>query len=260
MRLAFRESDRQNMDDLARLPLFLPNGQRVDLGAVADFRVARGARTIERTNRLTSVLITGNLDQRRDAQHGTEETWRRSWRSYRMPPGYAWKLGRGFENEDEAGADDAVQSAARHRDDLPRDGGGVRIHASCPVSIITSIFMAIIGVMWFLFVTRTTVTFMALIGVQILIGVVVNIGIVLVAHINDLRAQGMERTGGHRASGPRSPAAHPDDDADGIARTAAAGGPDSVHGSRSAARGRCRQAPPTRRWRARSWEACCSAR
>jgi HAE1 family hydrophobic/amphiphilic exporter-1 len=50
-----------------------------------------------------------------------------------------------------------------------------------------------IGVLWFLFVTRTTFTFMALIGIQILIGVVVNIGIVLVAHINDLRAEGMER-------------------------------------------------------------------
>jgi HAE1 family hydrophobic/amphiphilic exporter-1 len=34
---------------------------------------------------------------------------------------------------------------------------------------------------------------MAFIGVQILIGVVVNIGIVLVAHINELRATGMER-------------------------------------------------------------------
>jgi HAE1 family hydrophobic/amphiphilic exporter-1 len=44
-----------------------------------------------------------------------------------------------------------------------------------------------------LFVTRTTITLMAFIGVQILIGVVVNIGIVLVAHINELRSAGMER-------------------------------------------------------------------
>ena len=29
MRLAFRESDRQNIDDLARLPLFLPKAARV---------------------------------------------------------------------------------------------------------------------------------------------------------------------------------------------------------------------------------------
>jgi HAE1 family hydrophobic/amphiphilic exporter-1 len=62
-----------------------------------------------------------------------------------------------------------------------------------PMSIITSILLAGVGVLWFLFATGTTVTFMALIGVQILIGVVVNIGIVLVARINDLRATGMER-------------------------------------------------------------------
>jgi hydrophobic/amphiphilic exporter-1 (mainly G- bacteria), HAE1 family len=62
-----------------------------------------------------------------------------------------------------------------------------------PMSIITSIFMAIVGVIWLLFLTRTTVTLMAFIGVQILIGVVVNIGIVLVAHINELRSTGMER-------------------------------------------------------------------
>ncbi len=62
-----------------------------------------------------------------------------------------------------------------------------------PMSIITSIFMAIVGVIWLLFITRTTITFMAFIGVQILIGVVVNIGIVLVAHINEFRSTGMER-------------------------------------------------------------------
>ena len=62
-----------------------------------------------------------------------------------------------------------------------------------PMSIITSIFMAIVGVIWLLFLTRTTITIMAFIGVQILIGVVVNIGIVLVAHINELRRGGMER-------------------------------------------------------------------
>ena len=44
-----------------------------------------------------------------------------------------------------------------------------------PISIVTSILMAAIGVIWTLFVTRTTFTFMALIGIQILMGVVVNI-------------------------------------------------------------------------------------
>ena len=47
---------------------------------------------------------------------------------------------------------------------------------------------------WFLFVTLTPMTFMAMIGILILMGVVVNNGIVLVAHIAQLRAAGMERT------------------------------------------------------------------
>jgi HAE1 family hydrophobic/amphiphilic exporter-1 len=191
MRLAFRESDRQNIDDLARLPLFLPSGQHVDLGAVANFRVARGARTIERTNRLTSVLITGNLDQ-----GATLKTVQKSVEAqlagYRMPPGYGWKFGRGFENEDEAGQTmlfNLLLAIAM----IYLVMAAVFESTILPVSIITSIVMAMVGVLWFLFATRTTVTFMALIGVQILIGVVVNIGIVLVAHINDLRAAGMER-------------------------------------------------------------------
>ena len=62
-----------------------------------------------------------------------------------------------------------------------------------PLSIITSIVFAIVGVYWFFFITGTTFTFMAMVGIMILMGVVVNIGIVLVAHINNLRASGLSR-------------------------------------------------------------------
>jgi HAE1 family hydrophobic/amphiphilic exporter-1 len=191
MRLAFRDSDRQNIEDLARVPLFLPGGERVDLGAVATFRVTRGARAIERMNRLTSVIIAGNLESGatlKSVQKGVEARLA----SYAMPAGYAWKLGQGFETEDEAGRTllfNLLLAIAM----IYLVMAAVFESTLLPVSIITSIVMAIIGVLWFLFVTRTTFTFMAIIGVQILIGVVVNIGIVLVAHINDLRSAGMER-------------------------------------------------------------------
>ncbi|HKZ72885.1 MAG TPA: efflux RND transporter permease subunit, partial [Steroidobacteraceae bacterium] len=166
--------------------------EQVTLGAVATFRVARGPRAIERMNRLTSVVVSGNLEQgatlaavkpRVEALLG----------SYRMPPGYTWKFGRGFENEDEATVTmvfNLLLAVAM----IYLVMAAVFESTVYPLSIITSIVMAIIGVLWFLFATRTTVTFMALIGVQILIGVVVNIGIVLVAHINELRASGLERT------------------------------------------------------------------
>jgi HAE1 family hydrophobic/amphiphilic exporter-1 len=62
-----------------------------------------------------------------------------------------------------------------------------------PVSIITSIIFAIVGVFWGLTISGTTMTFMAMLGIMILIGVIVNIGIVLIAHVIDLRNEGMNR-------------------------------------------------------------------
>jgi hydrophobic/amphiphilic exporter-1 (mainly G- bacteria), HAE1 family len=191
MRLAFRESDRQSVDDLARLPLFLPDGERVTLGSVADFRLARGPRAIERTNRFTAVVVTGNLEQGATLA-AVKPRVEALLESYRLPAGYTWKFGRGFENQDEATATmlfNLLLAIAM----IYLVMAAVFESTLYPLSIITSIVMAIIGVLWFLFLTRTTVTFMALIGVQILIGVVVNIGIVLVAHINELRAGGLER-------------------------------------------------------------------
>jgi HAE1 family hydrophobic/amphiphilic exporter-1 len=62
-----------------------------------------------------------------------------------------------------------------------------------PLSILTSIIFAVVGMYWFFLITGTTMTFMSMVGLMILVGVVVNIGIVLVAHINNLRATGLPR-------------------------------------------------------------------
>ena len=111
---------------------------------------------------------------------------------FTLPPGYTWKFGRGFETDDETQQVMLISILL-----------GVAMiflvmaalfeSALYPLSIITSIIFAIVGVYWFFFITETTFTFMAMVGIMILVGVVVNIGIVLVAHINNLRAAGMSR-------------------------------------------------------------------
>ncbi len=191
LRLAFRESDRQTIDNLAEFPIYLPTGTRVPLSAVADFHIARGPRSIERVDRLTSVAITGNVktDSTLEAVGKDVEAL---MKNYQLPAGYSWKLGKGFDQQDEDSQTmlfNLLLAIAM----IYLVMAAVFESTVYPVSIITSIFMAIVGVVWLLFVTRTTVTLMAFIGVQILIGVVVNIGIVLVAHINELRSTGMER-------------------------------------------------------------------
>jgi HAE1 family hydrophobic/amphiphilic exporter-1 len=191
MRLAFRENDRQSVDDLAKVPIMLPDGTRTELGAVADFVVQPSDRAIERLNRLTTVVISANL-----AKGTTMEDVRKRiepiMKDYPLPAGYSWKFGRGFDENDKA-----VQTMAQNM--ILAVVLIFLVMASLfestlyPLSIITSILFAIVGSIWFLVLTGTTITMMAMIGFMILIGVVVNIGIVLIAHVIDLRESGLPR-------------------------------------------------------------------
>jgi HAE1 family hydrophobic/amphiphilic exporter-1 len=110
-----------------------------------------------------------------------------------LPPGYSWKFGRGFDRQDET-----QQMMATN----------ILLGIACiflvmaalfesllfPFSIILgSIVFSVFGVFLFFAATGTTFSFMASIGIMILIGVVVNNGIVLVDHINNLRLGGMPR-------------------------------------------------------------------
>lgn len=110
-----------------------------------------------------------------------------------LPPGYSWKFGRGFERQDETQAMMATN---------------ILLGIACiflvmaalfesllfPLAIILgSILFSVFGVFLFFAATGTTFSFMASIGIMILIGVVVNNGIVLIDHVNHLRIHGMAR-------------------------------------------------------------------
>jgi HAE1 family hydrophobic/amphiphilic exporter-1 len=191
MRLAFRADDRQSLEDLAATPLYLPDGSRSTLGAVAIFRIDQSARTIERVDRLTSVVIEGivasdsSLDEVKKSVEATME-------QFPLPPGVAWQYGRSVEDSDD--------TASTMRNNILLAVALIfLVMASLfesllyPVSIITSIVFAIVGVFWGLAISQTPVSFMAMLGIMILIGVIVNIGIVLIAHVIDLRKEGFNR-------------------------------------------------------------------
>ena len=191
MRLAFRESDRQSVEDLGRVPIMLADGSRIELGAVADFVVRPSDREIQRINRLTTAIVSANL-----AKGTTLEEVRKRvepvMNDYPLPPGYTWKFGRGFEENDEA-VQTMVQNLLLAVVLIYLVMASLFESTLYPLSIITSILFAIVGAIWFLALTGTTITMMAMIGFMILIGVVVNIGIVLIAHVIHLREGGMSR-------------------------------------------------------------------
>jgi hydrophobic/amphiphilic exporter-1 (mainly G- bacteria), HAE1 family len=191
MRLMFRATDRQSIDDLSRLPINLPGGGRTSLGAIANFQITQGPRAIERYNRQTAITLNGTLNQGATLEE-VKPRIEAAMEAFAWPAGYGWKFGSGVEQNDDTQAAMLISIALAF----------VMIYLVMaalfesllhPISILSSILFAAVGIVWLFVVTRTSLTLMAMIGFMILMGVVVNIGIVLISHIINLRAQGMPR-------------------------------------------------------------------
>jgi len=63
-----------------------------------------------------------------------------------------------------------------------------------PAAIMSGVLFSIFGVFWLFALTGTTFGIMSFIGILVLMGVVVNNGIVMIEHINNLRRRGLSRT------------------------------------------------------------------
>ena len=192
VRLAFRDDDRQTLEQLADMPLYTDDAQRITLGSVANFKVGYAPDVIRRQDRQTAVVISAKLEDEislDDVRPMAEALMN----EYELPPGYSWKFGRGFDRQDE------TQQMMMTN---------ILLGIACiflvmaalfeslllPFSIILgSIAFSVLGVFLFFAATGTTFSFMAMIGIMILIGVVVNNGIVLIDHINNLRQSGVPR-------------------------------------------------------------------
>ena len=190
VRIEFQEDDRQTVDNLRNLPLFTGEHEPVSLASVADFRMRRGPGNIRRENRTTSLGVSAHLDgiTMGDARAKIGQVLG----NFNFPPGYTWNYGERFDYEQEAFSTMMINlllalaliyfvMAALFESLL------------FPAAIWTQILFAVVGVYWFYLITGTTMTIMGKIGILILIGVVVNNGIVMIDYVNQLRAKGMNR-------------------------------------------------------------------
>ncbi|MCP5090134.1 MAG: efflux RND transporter permease subunit [Gammaproteobacteria bacterium] len=192
VRIAFRDDDKQSVEQLADLPLYTPDGQRISLGSVASLHISNSPDTIRRTDRQTAVILSANLEEDVTADDVRPRV-KSLMEQIELPPGYSWKEGRGFQRQDET-AGMMITNIVLGVACIFLVMAALFESLLLPFSIILgSIVFSIFGVFLFFAATGTTFSFMAMIGIMILIGVVVNNGIVLVDHVNNLRQEGMPR-------------------------------------------------------------------
>lgn len=179
---------KKSIAELRKLPITEHNGKIITLDNVATLKITPRLSEIRRFNRQTAITLQANLDG--ITLDEAKEKLEKTLSSVALPTGYNYSLDGSFLRQDEA---ENVM-------------GQNMLLAICmiyivmaalfeslllPTAVITSLLFSFVGVFWAFLITGTSMSIMGMIGMLILMGIVVNNGIVLVDRINQLIAQGI---------------------------------------------------------------------
>ncbi|WP_303749707.1 efflux RND transporter permease subunit [Stenotrophomonas pigmentata] len=189
----FSGSENYSIEDLSSFMVRSSSGKEIPLLAMVDVNVNPAANSIQRLNRQTMLRIEAGLakdvpmDQ---ARKSVEETLDK----VQFPPGYGYTFnGAGF-NINFDGMDQMVTAIFIALILMVVIMAAVFESLLFPAAIMSCVLFSIYGVYWLFWLTGTEMNIMAVIGILVLMGVVVNNGIVMIEHINNLRRRGVSRT------------------------------------------------------------------
>jgi HAE1 family hydrophobic/amphiphilic exporter-1 len=183
--------DLQDRNDLESIVVGAgPDGEPIELRQVAQFDLQNTPGRLRREDRQTytwfEAAYTGEIKE--DGRKAFEAVLN----DYPFPQGYGWTFGFWTKREQEENAEmmfNLVLALFMVYFVMAALFESV-VH---PFSIMISLPFAVVGIAWFLWLTGTPFNIMARIGLMVLVGVVVNNGIVLIDHINNLRRRGLPR-------------------------------------------------------------------
>jgi HAE1 family hydrophobic/amphiphilic exporter-1 len=192
MNLTLDEQEEESLEQLKNLPLLQQAGdaRKIPLATVADFKVQRGPDDIQRDNRVTGVWVGARYED------GTEEEWLEKCEAVldgmELPYGYEWEH-RAFRRHEEESAAEFVTSLLLALGLIFAVMAGLFESVRQALSLMVSLPFAAAGALWTLHLTGTDFDQPASVGLLLLLGIVVNNGIVMIEHINHYRRRGAAR-------------------------------------------------------------------
>jgi HAE1 family hydrophobic/amphiphilic exporter-1 len=192
VRIRFKEEDRETLGQLKGF--YVPTGKAgsfVPLSSVADVSFLAASRRIWREDKRTARTITLELEQDREDEARSHIVTLQN--QLQLPEGVRF----GETRDTSSGEEDlaALRFAASLSVVFIYLLMGFLFESFIlPLSIICTIPLAFLGVAWIHYLLGYNLDFLGVVGIVLLIGVVVNNGIVLIDYANRLRAEGLERT------------------------------------------------------------------
>jgi HAE1 family hydrophobic/amphiphilic exporter-1 len=191
MLLGLNEDLQPGLASLASLPIPAEADRTVPLGSVAQVTIGRTEREIEREDRKTSQWVNVEFVEDVTTDEGKARITA-AMDAITLPEGYSWDWSRWGQNRD---------------DTLGIMLKGILLSLLLVVLLMAAIFesflqplaivitlpLAFFGAFWALWLLGYKLEVVGFIGIIILIGMVVNNGIVMVDHVNTLRRKGTAR-------------------------------------------------------------------
>ncbi|HVI83916.1 MAG TPA: efflux RND transporter permease subunit, partial [bacterium] len=182
------EPYRSSSEDLSRLFVIGDGGRPVSLGSVAEVRQGVGPVMIERKYQQRLIKITAQPSGRDLGAIALD--LEDKLRALSLPPGFTFQLAGQIQQQREAFSSLKFTSllaiilvymvmASQFRSLLD------------PFIIMFSVPLGMIGVIWSLFLTRTTLNVTSFMGIIMMVGIVVSNGVLLVEYMNELRRHGL---------------------------------------------------------------------
>ncbi|WP_329922345.1 efflux RND transporter permease subunit [Stenotrophomonas geniculata] len=189
----FAGAEQSSPEDLAGFSVRTGDGRTVPLLSLVTVDVGSSATQIGRTNRQTTLTIKANLAEKVTAPDG-----RKAMESVLKPMNFPAGYGFTFDGGDYGNDDEAMQQMVFNLlialVMIYVVMAAVFESLLFPAAIMSGVLFSIFGVFWLFWITGTSFGIMSFIGILVLMGVVVNNGIVMIEHINNLRRGGMGRT------------------------------------------------------------------
>ncbi len=189
IRIRLKEEDRATFDQLKQVRVG-DREREVPLGTVIEHSYEKGPISIQRDTGDQVVTVSANTDRR--GMSALEKQVKDRMNEFILPPGYSWEVGQSFRmfRQSQQTSQFAILLALVFVYIVMASLFESFIH---PITILFSVPFSIIGVAVLFYLTKTTLNNTSWLGIMVLFGIVVNNGIILIAHINRLRASGMSR-------------------------------------------------------------------
>ena len=189
----FAGAEKSRPEDLASFTVRTKDGRSVPLLSLVDVKIRPSATQIGRTNRQTTLTIKANLGEKVTMPEG-RKAMESVLKNMSFPAGYNFTFD-GSDNQDDGEAmQQMLFNLVLALLMIYVVMAAVFESLLFPAAIMSGVLFSIFGVFWLFWLTGTTFGIMSFIGILVLMGVVVNNGIVMIEHINNLRRRGVGRT------------------------------------------------------------------